>query len=84
MRAAPPPNAIALSGNPAMIAADPSDPTNPACFKNSRLCVKLVLIFSSLSPAKWGFLNDSWEERTTAGESIAISQNDHNWVYRQT
>ena len=44
MRAAPPPKAIALSGNPAMIAADPSDPINPACFKNSRRCVKLVLI----------------------------------------
>jgi hypothetical protein len=27
-----------------MNAADPSDPINPACFKNSRRCVKFVLI----------------------------------------
>jgi hypothetical protein len=44
MRADPPPNAIALSGNPAIIAAEPSEPTSPACFKNSRRCVKLVVI----------------------------------------
>src|SRR5580692_8628389 len=48
MRAAPPPKAIALSGIPAIMAADPRDPTSPARFKNSRRCVKFVVIFPPL------------------------------------
>jgi hypothetical protein len=72
---------MALSGNRAMIAADPSDPTNPACFKNSRRCVKTRAHVCSVSPANGAFSTIHWKERATAGESIAISQIDHNWLH---
>ena len=55
-RAAPPPNAIAPSGRPTIIAAHPSEPTRLARFKNSRRCVTPAIISP---PYSFGIIDES-------------------------